>query len=566
MPSDAVPGTGRGERRSVPGLSVGAELRAYREILRRRRLLILTATVVAAAVAGSVSTLMTPVYEARAEILLRPNDPSEDLFGDTPNRPAVDADRYGATQIEVVESKAVAQAVATEVDGHPDRILGQVSASQPPDKDVLVVAARDPEPERAADLANAFARAYIENRREVAMAALDRAAAELEARLAELASLTVPPEGFSPGPAQEAAAEQYQALSALRQQLIVERSLKRGEAELIFEADAPNSPSSPRPARNAALGGLAGLLAGLGYAFLREQLDDRLHARDEFEGAARLPVLTELPRHREASKHPTVLAVHAHPAGPFAEATRKLRTAMGFLAVEAPLRRIAVTSASLEEGKSFVAANLAAVYAQAGLRTILVSADLRRPGIDRFFPEAAGGPGLSGVVAGLVPDAPAAAGDAGFAAPASLGVRPTRLDGLSFLPAGELPPNPAELLGSARAAQVFEALSEMADAVVVDTPPALVTDAAVIASNMDGVIIVAVPGSTTRESLAGAVMTLPHGRTRLLGLVLNKVRTSDTAYYNLYDDRRRRSSGRYRHRATRKTGRGPRAHQRSSSS
>lgn len=551
------------ERRANQRLTVGMELRAYRDILRRRLLLVVAATVIAAAVAGVGSSLRTPVYTARAEVLLRPGDPAEELYADAPSaRPGVDADRYVATQLDIVDSKAVAVAAAREVDGDPDQLLRQVSASQPAAKDIIVIAARDAEPERAAEVADAFARAYIDNRRDAAVAGLDRASEEVGARLAELAALmqgfAAPAPGAALPPAEQAIADQYQSLYSRQQELLIEKSLKRGEAELISDAEVPSSRSSPRPVRNAALGALVGLLAGLGYAFLREQLDDRLHTREQVEEATRLPVLAELPRHPEATGHRTEVAIDAQPASAFAEAARELRTALNFLGVDAHLRRIAITSAGLEEGKSFVAANLAAVYAQAGRRTILVSADLRRPGVDSLFPEAATGPGLSEVVAGFVGDPPAGSNGHGAPDAAALGVRPTRIDGLFFLPAGELPPNPAELLGSGRAAHVFEALSAMADVVVVDTPPVLVTDAAVVASNMDGVLLVAVPGSTRRDALARAAATLSGSRARLLGVVLNKVKGGEAPPYYSADSHRpgRRATGAHRRRDRRPGDRG----------
>lgn len=543
---DAVSGTGElpgevgaqvRERRANQRLTVGMELRAYRDILRRRRFLIVAAMLIAAGVAGIASSLKTPTYTASAEVLLRPGDPAEELYADRrAARAPIDADRYVAAQVDIVESKAVAQVAASEVKGRPEELLDQVSATPPGTKDIIVISARDPDPERAAAVANAFARAYMENRRKAAVAGLERASEQIEARLRELAAVMSTPEASTPGaalsPAAQAIAAQYQTLYSRQQELLVEKSLKRGEAELISEADVPSSPSSPKPVRNAALGALVGLLAGLGYAFLREQLDDRLHSRSQVEDAAQLPVLAELPRDAEAAGQPTEVASHARRASALAEAARRLRTALTFLAVDAPLRRIAVTSSGISEGKSFVAANLAAVYAQAGLRTILVSADLRRPRLDSLFPEVGDGSGLSEIIAGLAGDGVFSDGHGPLRA-AALGARRTRIDGLSFLPAGKLPPNPAELLGSKRAAEVFEALADVADVVIVDTPPVLVTDAAVVASSMDGVLLVAVPGQTTRDALALAASTLSASRARLLGVVLNKVRGRDAAYYGL---------------------------------
>lgn len=348
--------------------------------------------------------------------------------------------------------------------------------------------------------------------------------------------------------ARNAAALQYQSLYSRHQELLITMSLKRGEAELIAEAAVPTSPSSPQPLRDLALGAVVGLMLGLGFAFLREQLDDRLHSREEVEEVTNLPVLCELPFEAEAARDQANVSAHARPSGRLAESVRGLRTSLTFVGVDTPLRRILVTSPGQGDGKSFVAVNLATVYAQAGLRTVLVSGDLRRPGLDAHFPEVTPGPGLTEVIAGLTDEAPSP-NSQGEASPNGQGeaaagnralttvLRPTRIEGLLFLPTGKLPPNPAELLGSQRAAALLESLSGLADVVVIDTPPVLaVTDAAVLARNADGVVLVAAPGHTHRMALARTATILPAGGVRLLGVVLNKVKSkgSSSYYYGAY--------------------------------
>jgi capsular exopolysaccharide synthesis family protein len=219
------------------------------------------------------------------------------------------------------------------------------------------------------------------------------------------------------------------------------------------------------------------------------------------------------------------VAAHQRPSGLLAEATRGLRTSLTFLGVDEPLRKIVITSSGPGEGKSFVAANLAAVYAQAGMKTILVSADLRKPRLDTLFPDLPPGPGLSEVIAGMTPQAPSGNGHGPTSESRALveALRPTHIEGLSILPAGTTPPNPAELLGSKRAADLLETLSGLADMVIVDTPPVLpVTDAAVLAAHVDGVVLVTAAGETHRGALTRAATTLSNTRTHLLGLILNK--------------------------------------------
>src|SRR5437879_17790 len=142
-------------------------------------------------------------------------------------------------------------------------------------------------------------------------------------------------------------------------------------------------------------------MLGAGIALLREQLNDKVRSRDEVEAVTGLPVLAELPFDPDqVQEHDWVSAADV-PLGALAEATRSLRTSLHFLAVDEPLRRIVVTSAGPGDGKSFVAANLAVVYAQAGVRTILVSGDIRKPRLATMFGVPRGARGLTDVLAEL---------------------------------------------------------------------------------------------------------------------------------------------------------------------
>jgi Mrp family chromosome partitioning ATPase len=303
-----------------------------------------------------------------------------------------------------------------------------------------------------------------------------------------------------------------------------------------------------------------GLLLGLGIAFLREQLDDKIRNRTDVEELSKLPVIAELPL--DAVKNPTEVAAHERPLGVLAESVRSLRTSLTFLGVDGPLRRIVVTSSEPGDGKSYVAANLAAVYAQNGLRTVLVSADLRRPRLDTMFPTVVAGPGLAEVITSIGAPNPSSNGNGwhpvvdgiadGILAKA---LRPTHIDGLSLLPAGQLPPNPAEILGSDKAFQLLEALSGLADVVIIDTPPVLaVTDACVLAPNADGVILVTAADQTHRGALTRAVGTLGSAHARMLGIVLNKVENAAGggyggryygAYYGTYTNDSDKKRGRF---------------------
>jgi capsular exopolysaccharide synthesis family protein len=555
------------------------ELRQYLDILRRHKWFILEAVVVVGVLAGVLSAIRTPVYEAHARVLLRPNDPTEQLDPATAPRAQVsDPNRNVAAQKDIAESEAVARAAAANLPGLTARqVQHKSSAHQLGASDVLDISGRDIDPARARDIANEVAKSYIENRRQSAVAGLDKATDDIQARLTELqakiadldskignapstVSSVQPPSGGTAGKApvnptpppdtstgltdgsqpttkatleaaRYAAAVQYESLFARQQDLLVEKNLKRGEAEMIAVADAPSSPVSPKPKRDAAAGALVGLLLGAGIVFLREQLDDRLRTTAEVERATGLPTLALVPFDEQAARAPQVLAVAEQPQGPLSESMRSLRTSVQFLGVDDPVKVVVVTSAGPGDGKSLVAANLAAVYAQAGYRTLLVSGDLRRPRLDSMF-DRRPSVGLTGVIAQLSRN-----GKDPYAAQAHLGeaLVETGVPNLYLLPAGVTPPNPAELLNSARMTEILKAAAAQVDMVIVDTPPLLaVTDAAVLAPRSDGVILVAALNETHRDAAHRAVSVLQNTGARVLGVVVNKTEAGRSGYYAAY--------------------------------
>ena len=569
------------------------ELRQYLDIVKRQKWLIIEAVVVVSIVAAVLSNLKTPLYESSARVLLRPNDSAEQLNPGYSGPLINDPDRYVAGQIDIVQSAAVARDAAKLIpNSDPDVILGEVSVSQSGVTDILDVAGTSADPAHARDVANAFAKAYIENRRQYAVASLQAASDELQTKLVQLqgqiatydtqigdgglqpdatTSITPPATGAtnpSTAPqnpiqppaldngaqptnietlkaARYAAATQYTSLFDRQQEIQVDMSLKRGEAELIAEATTPSAPFAPKPKRDGLLGGFVGLLLGLGIAFVREQFDDRIRSSEDAERANGIPVIAELPLDAVASKHTNELVAAIAPHGPTAESTRSLRTSLAFLAIEGPIRRIVVTSPGPGDGKSTLAANLGVVYAQAGHRTVVVSSDLRRPRIDAMFDSERSSEGLTTL---LTREAPARASGEGNgngngnghitteAEPPFISLRSTIVEGLSFLPSGPLPPNPAELLGSQRMDTVLDALSQIADVVILDTPPLLaVTDAAVLAAKSDAVLIVNARGATRRGAARKARDLLDASGVRITGLVLNKVDRSSHTYYGYGD-------------------------------
>lgn len=204
------------------------------------------------------------------------------------------------------------------------------------------------------------------------------------------------------------------------------------------------------------------------------------------------------------------------------EAFRILRTNLQFTSPDRELKTMLVTSAGPGEGKSTVTANLAAAWAQSGARVLLVSCDLRRPTIHRIF-GISNTPGLTGYLAG--------------GASVEEVIQPTSVPGLDLIASGPVPPNPAELLQSKAMGQFLRAVREDYDVVICDGAPVMaVTDAAVVASQTDGTILVVGAGQTPREAAIHAKELLEQAKANILGVVLNKINVRDqkNRYYYYY--------------------------------
>jgi capsular exopolysaccharide synthesis family protein len=268
---------------------------------------------------------------------------------------------------------------------------------------------------------------------------------------------------------------------------------------------APQQPISPKIPLNLALGLLAGLALGVITAVIREQQDTTVKG-DELEDLTGRPALALIGLNQQVKNRP-LITMEGHGRG--VEEFRSLRTTLQFVDVDQPPRVIVITSALAGEGKTTTACNLAIALAQSSLRVCLVEADMRRPnaatlmGID-------GSIGLSNVVAGQIDLADA--------------LMPWHRGLLTILPAGTTPPDPTRLLGSKNMAAMLATLRADFDFVIIDAPPILpVSDAAVLARNTDGAVLVARYGKTRREQLTGAIADLDAVKARLIGIALTMV-------------------------------------------
>ncbi|MBF4162539.1 polysaccharide biosynthesis tyrosine autokinase [Nocardioides acrostichi] len=282
---------------------------------------------------------------------------------------------------------------------------------------------------------------------------------------------------------------------------------------LTREAVPPTSPRSPVPVLNLSAGLLLGLALGLGLALLRDSLDTTIKDDADVESATGLTTLASVPVNPDINETPVIQQGAASPV--WSESYRKLRTNISYLSPDDPPRSLLVTSALQGDGKTVTAANLAASLAQSGRHTILVDADLRRPSVAKLL--------------GLVPDVGVTSIVTGKATLADV---MQHAHGFDVVASGPIPPNPSELLESQMFRGLVESLLEEYDSVIVDTPPLVaVTDAAVVATAADAVIVVARANRTKAPELRRALLGLRAVDARIAGVVLNRVTMDSNAYY-----------------------------------
>ena len=314
--------------------------------------------------------------------------------------------------------------------------------------------------------------------------------------------------------------ETYALLSQNYQTMRISEAAKVSNIRIISQPKALNTPVSPNVMKNMAIAVLLGLLLAVGLAALLEIFDDRIYSQKIIERLSNRPMLAYIPFvhdqdpliSKNDSKHNQIL-----------ESMRLLRSNIDFTALDKSMRVIAVTSAGAGEGKSTTAANLAAVLALDGKKVLLVDADLRKPKVHDIF-EVDRSVGLTNILTQNMPISEA--------------ITKSTIEGVSLLTSGPLPPNPPEVLNSQATRRVIADLAKMFDYVILDTPPAAgLSDVSVIASLVDGMIIVIAANQARRLQLQGALATLEQLGAPIIGFVFNKINPGSGRYgyyYNYY--------------------------------
>jgi capsular exopolysaccharide synthesis family protein len=284
----------------------------------------------------------------------------------------------------------------------------------------------------------------------------------------------------------------------------------------LATAQVPSVASYPNISRNLTLGMILGLVLGIGIAVLREVLDTRVRTEQDVRALTESSILGVVGFDQEVPRHPVIL--RDEPLAAPSEAVRRLRTNLQFIDVAERPKSIVISSSVAGEGKSTIAINLAVSLADTGARVLLVDADLRRPSIAEYI-GMEGNVGLTTVLIGRadVKDV----------------VQPLGTSTLDILPAGQIPPNPSELLGSPAMAGLLDRLVATYDMVLLDSPPLLpVTDAAVLSKLAGGVLVVVGVDRIHRPQLQETLTSLKTASAHVFGIVMNKMNRGVAGTYS----------------------------------
>ena len=451
------------------------ELRDYVRMLHKSWVLVVVCTVLGIAGGAGLSFLMTPTYAAHIQLYVSVRGESQ-TSGDLAQGSTF-ARQSVQSYVNIVPTDSVLKPVIDELGltETADELAEHVTAGVPANTSLLDITVEYTNPEKAAQIADSVGRSFT--------------------RLVQ---------------------DELEATDS--------KSVSPVKLTTVQSAEIPKNPVKPNTALNVVLGLILGLGLGTGLALLRSLLDTRIHSARDLEQITDAPLVGNIAYDPRAKSRP--LIIHSDPRHPRAEAFRALRTNLQFLAVNdthsTTGQSFVVTSAGPGEGKSTTVANLVVALSESGARVILIDADLRLPRMADYM-GIEGTVGLTDVLIGRV-----ALVDA---------VQRWGSGELFLLPAGKVPPNPSELLGSHAMQDMLTTLQEQFDYVIIDSPPlGVVTDAAVVSKITNGTLILAASGSTRKPAFENAIQTLTTAGGTLRGVILTKTpaKGPDSAGYGNY--------------------------------
>jgi succinoglycan biosynthesis transport protein ExoP len=526
------------------------ELRWCFQVIRRWWWLIVGCVLLLGSGTFAITCWTPPVYSASATLLVSVA-PAAGVNDYTAIRAS---ELLVSTYSQMLKGRPVMKAVIERLDLHetPGALARRVEVDLVKDTQLMRLTVSHTDPAQAALIANTIAETFITQMQAMQTERHADSLAGIEAQMVELSALIEQTQakiealstlGMAQAEAelthQETLLAGYRTTYATLQQNYEQMRLTMVQSWynviVVEPAEVSRSPIQHRTLYTV-LAAAVGAMLALGIAFLLEYLDDTTKTADDVNQTLGLGTLGTIGR---LAKGEEELAVAAQPFSPVTEAFRVLCANIRFSSVDKPLRTLLVTSPNPAEGKSVVVANLAIAMAEAGLRAVIVDADLRRPRLHELFGLDPHNEGLTGAL---------------LEGNADGRLQPAQMERLAVLTSGELPPNPAEMLGSRRMQELLAGLAQQADMVLVDGPPVLpVADAATLAQGMDGVLLVLEAGRTRREAARRAVERLHQVGANPVGVVLNAAPTQNGTHYNYsYYETHRRENERRKRRSRRR--------------
>jgi non-specific protein-tyrosine kinase len=503
------------------------ELKQYFAVLKRWAWLILLSTGLAAGISYQVSASLPHVYSATTTLmvgtLLQSANPNGADFSTT--------QQLAQTYVLLVKREPLLQATVDSL-GYQmswQALAGQINATALPQTQLLQITAVDSSPQRARAIADEVAHQLVlqsptpaEQQQDKQQEFITTQLAQLQARISDSEDqLTALQTQLALENTALGVQDAQSQITALQQKiatwqgtyanLLNNKVGRTNTLNVVESASLPTSPVSPNTTITVGTAALGGLVFALAAILLLEYIDDTIKTRQDVERILNLPTLAIVSRARELKEPVDALIKTWQDGSRVAEAYRMLRINLEFTSLRHAVKTIVVTSATVGEGKSTTASNLAITMALAGKQVILVDADLRRPAVHRIF-------GYSHEVGltSLLLDEHMATDDV---------LLDTPVPGLTLLLSGRMPPNPSELLGSEPMRERLQELRAMADVVIIDTPAVLpLSDAPILATQCDGVVMVVDARRTRSDTARQAKANLALVGVKFLGVVLNKGR------------------------------------------
>ncbi|MCI0398626.1 MAG: polysaccharide biosynthesis tyrosine autokinase, partial [Chloroflexi bacterium] len=473
------------------------ELKAYIAPLRKWWWLILATTLMASVSSYLATRQQPPIYRASATLLIgstleNPNPSGSDI---------ILSQQLAQTYVDLAKLAQIREATMKNLGltQLPEYVVSSQLNTQ-----LIKIEVTDTSPERATAVANELANQLVlrsptsaQAEERARLAFINQELDDLEVKIEETKNeITAKQQELAASFSARAISDLQGQITALETKLntlqtnyatLVSSTQQgaRNTISVIQEATLPERPVGPNKPLTILVISLIGFILAAGAAYLLEYLDDTIKSPDDIEKLSGLPTLSGIAR-LKLTNSPDCLITLNKPRSPVAEAFRGLRTAIQFSNVDKSNRIIVVTSANQAEGKSLVAANLAIVMAQAGHSTLLLDADLRRPVQHRLF-DLDRNRGLTNLLLTLEQDSAGQLERRGL----EDYIQPVAKSGLYVLTSGPVPPNPSELLGSAKMKAVLATLSTRFTYIILDTPPVLaVTDAVVLSTEVDSAMLI----------------------------------------------------------------------------